>query len=80
MSTISIIGAGDMAGAIGGLAGRAGYTVEVMSRDAGKARALAERIGVCATVRTRRQPSRLSAATPSFASHHLKGSIACTSS
>jgi 8-hydroxy-5-deazaflavin:NADPH oxidoreductase len=52
MSTISIIGAGGMAGAIGGLAGRAGYTVEVMSRDAGKARALAERIGAGATVGT----------------------------
>ena len=37
MSTISIIGAGGMAAAIGGLAAKAGHTVEVMSRDAAKA-------------------------------------------
>ena len=43
MSTISIIGSGSMAAAIGGLAAKAGHTVEVMSRDAAKARALAER-------------------------------------
>jgi 8-hydroxy-5-deazaflavin:NADPH oxidoreductase len=42
MSTISIIGTGGMAAAIGGLAAKAGRTVEVMSRDAAKARALAE--------------------------------------
>jgi shikimate 5-dehydrogenase len=42
MSTISIIGSGGMAAAIGGLAAKAGHTVEVMSRDAAKARALAE--------------------------------------
>ena len=34
MSTISIIGSGSMAAAIGGLAVKAGHTVEVMSRDA----------------------------------------------
>ena len=34
MSTISIIGTGGMAVAIGGLAAKAGHTVEVMSRDA----------------------------------------------
>jgi predicted dinucleotide-binding enzyme len=45
MSTISIIGSGGMAAAIGGLAAKAGHTVEVMGRDAAKARALAERIG-----------------------------------
>jgi predicted dinucleotide-binding enzyme len=45
MSTISIIGSGDMAAAIGGLAAKAGHTVEVMSRNAAKARALAEQIG-----------------------------------
>lgn len=45
MSTISIIGSGGMAAAIGGLAAKAGHTVEVMSRDAAKARALAEQIG-----------------------------------
>ena len=38
MSTISIIGSGGMAAAIGGLAAKAGHTVEVMSRDAAKAR------------------------------------------
>ena len=49
MSTISIIGSGGMAAAIGGLAAKAGYIVEVISRDAAKARALAERIGAGAT-------------------------------
>ncbi|MCP1445330.1 putative dinucleotide-binding enzyme [Pseudomonas sp. GGS8] len=49
MSTISIIGSGGMAAAIGGLAAKAGHTVEVMSRDAAKARALAEQIGTGAT-------------------------------
>jgi predicted dinucleotide-binding enzyme/ketosteroid isomerase-like protein len=47
--TISIIGSGGMAAAIGGLAAKAGHTVEVMSRDAVKARALAEQIGTGAT-------------------------------
>ena len=42
MSTISIIGSGHMAAATGGLAAKAGHTVEVMNRDAAKARALAE--------------------------------------
>jgi 8-hydroxy-5-deazaflavin:NADPH oxidoreductase len=45
MSTISIIGSGGMAAAIGGLAAKAGHIVEVMSRDAGKARALARQVG-----------------------------------
>lgn len=49
MSTISIIGSGSMAAAIGGLAAKAGHTVEVMSRDAAKARALAEHVGAGAT-------------------------------
>jgi 8-hydroxy-5-deazaflavin:NADPH oxidoreductase len=49
MSTISIIGSGGMAAAIGGLAAKAGHTVEVMSRDAAKARALAEQVGAGAT-------------------------------
>ena len=40
MSIIGIIGSGGMAAAIGGLAAKAGHTVEVMSRDAAKARAL----------------------------------------
>ena len=49
MSTISIIGSGGMAAAIGGLAAKAGHTVEVTSRDAAKAGALAERVGAGAT-------------------------------
>ena len=49
MSTISIIGSGGMAAAIAGLAAKAGYTVEVMSRDAAKARMLAEQVGAGAT-------------------------------
>jgi predicted dinucleotide-binding enzyme len=52
MSTISIIGLGGMAAAIGGLAAKAGHTVEVMSRDAAKARALAEQAGGGATTGT----------------------------
>ena len=52
MSTISIIGAGGMAAAIGGLAAKAGHTVKVMSRDAVKARALAEQVGAGATTGT----------------------------
>ncbi|MHC8327685.1 NADPH-dependent F420 reductase [Pseudomonas sp. LB1P83] len=52
MSTISIIGSGGMAAAIGGLAAKAGYTVEVMSRDAAKARALAEQVGAGGTTGT----------------------------
>ena len=52
MSFISIIGSGGMAAAIGGLAAKAGHTVEVMSRDAAKARALAERVGAGATTGT----------------------------
>jgi len=49
MSTISIIGTGGMAAAIGGLAAKAGHTVEVTSRDAVKARRLAGQIGAGAT-------------------------------
>lgn len=49
MSTISIIGSGGMAAAIGGLAAGAGYTVEIVSRDASKAQALADEIGSNAT-------------------------------
>src|SRR5471032_2823245 len=52
MSTISIISAGGMAAAIGGLAAKAGHTVEVINRDAAKARALAEQIGAGATTGT----------------------------
>lgn len=49
MSTISIIGAGGMAAAIAGLAAKSGHRVEVMSRDAAKARALAGQISAGAT-------------------------------
>jgi len=52
MSTISIIGAGGMAAAIGSLAAKAGYAVEVLSRDVVKAQALAKRIGGDATTGT----------------------------
>lgn len=52
MSTISIIGSGGMAAAIGVLAAKAGHLVEVMSRDAAKARALAGQIGAGATAGT----------------------------
>jgi predicted dinucleotide-binding enzyme len=44
MSTISIIGSGGMAAAIAGRTAKAGHTVEVISRDAAKARALADRL------------------------------------
>ncbi|WP_275783750.1 NADPH-dependent F420 reductase [Pararhizobium gei] len=49
MGTISIIGAGGMAAAIGRLATRAGHTVEVISRDTAKAQVLVDRIGTGAT-------------------------------
>ena len=52
MSTISIIGSGGMAAAVGGLAAEAGYTVEVVSRDPTKARALAGQVGAGATTGT----------------------------
>jgi predicted dinucleotide-binding enzyme len=44
MSTISIIGSGSMAAAIGGRAAKAGHTIEVISRDTAKARALAQKL------------------------------------
>ena len=52
MSIISIIGSGGMAAAIGGLAAKAAHTVEVVSRDPAKARALAKQIGAGATTGT----------------------------
>lgn len=52
MATISIIGSGGMAAAIGSLAAKAGYTVEVMSRDAGKARALVDKLSAGAATGT----------------------------
>jgi 8-hydroxy-5-deazaflavin:NADPH oxidoreductase len=52
MSTISIIGSGGMAAAIGGRTAKAGYTVEVVSRDPAKARALADQLAAGATTGT----------------------------
>ena len=52
MTTISIIGSGNMADAIGTRATKHGHTVELMSRDTAKAQALADRIGHGATVGT----------------------------
>jgi predicted dinucleotide-binding enzyme len=52
MTTISIIGSGNMATAIGTRATKHGHTVELMSRDTVKAQALADQIGHGATVGT----------------------------
>jgi len=52
MRSISIIGSGNMASAIGALAVKGGNTVEVISRDATKAAALAGEIGGGATTGT----------------------------
>jgi predicted dinucleotide-binding enzyme len=52
MSTISIIGSGNMATAIGTRAVEHGHTVELLSRNTVQAQALAEQIGVGATVGT----------------------------
>jgi predicted dinucleotide-binding enzyme len=52
MSTISIIGAGNMATAIGTRAAKHGHTVEIMSRNAAKAQAAADQIGGSASVGT----------------------------
>lgn len=49
MSSISIIGSGNMASTIGALALRGGNTVEILSRDAAKAEALARELGTGAT-------------------------------
>lgn len=49
MSTISIIGSGSMAAAIAGRVAKAGHTVEVLGRDAAKARALADQLASGAT-------------------------------
>jgi 8-hydroxy-5-deazaflavin:NADPH oxidoreductase len=50
MTTISIIGAGNMATAIGARAAAHGHSVEIMSRDAAKAQAAAAQIGNGASV------------------------------
>jgi len=52
MSTISIIGSGGMAAAIGGRSAKAGHTVEVISRDPAKARALADQLAAGALTGT----------------------------
>jgi predicted dinucleotide-binding enzyme len=52
MTTISIIGSGNMATAIGTRAAKHGHTIEIMSRNAAKAQALADQIGDAATVGT----------------------------
>lgn len=52
MTTITIIGSGSMATAIGTRAAKHGHTVELMSRNTAKAQALAEKIGYGTTVGT----------------------------
>jgi 8-hydroxy-5-deazaflavin:NADPH oxidoreductase len=52
MTTISIIGSGNMAAAIGTRAAKHGHSVELMSRNTAKAQALADQIGSAATVGT----------------------------
>jgi 8-hydroxy-5-deazaflavin:NADPH oxidoreductase len=52
MTTISIIGSGNMATTIGARAAKHGHTIEVMSRNTAKAQALADQIGNGATVGT----------------------------
>lgn len=52
MSTISILGSGKMAAAVGERIAKAGHTVEVMSRNPVNARALADRLGPKATTGT----------------------------
>jgi 8-hydroxy-5-deazaflavin:NADPH oxidoreductase len=50
MTTISIIGSGNMATAIGTRAAKHGHTIEIMSRNTAKAQALRDQIGNGATV------------------------------
>jgi 8-hydroxy-5-deazaflavin:NADPH oxidoreductase len=52
MSSISVIGSGNMASAIGALALKGGNSVEVMGRDAAKSAALAKELGGGATAGT----------------------------
>src|ERR1700733_5518567 len=52
MTTISIIGSGNMATAIGTRAAKHGHTIELMSRNTAKAQALADQIGNGTTVGT----------------------------
>ena len=50
MTTLTIIGSGNMAAAIGTRAAKHGHTIELMSRDTVKAQALADQIGNGTTV------------------------------
>jgi 8-hydroxy-5-deazaflavin:NADPH oxidoreductase len=52
MTTITIIGSGNMATAIGTRAAKHGHTIELMSRNTAKAQALADQIGHGTTVGT----------------------------
>jgi 8-hydroxy-5-deazaflavin:NADPH oxidoreductase len=52
MSTISIIGSGTMATAVAGRIAKAGHTVEVVNRNAAKARELADKLACKATTGT----------------------------
>jgi predicted dinucleotide-binding enzyme len=52
VTTITIIGSGNMATAIGTRAAKHGHTIELMSRNTAKAQALADQIGNGATVGT----------------------------
>jgi len=52
MTTVSIIGSGNMATAIGTRATKHGHTIELMSRNTAKAQALADQIGNGAVVGT----------------------------
>jgi len=59
MTTISIIGSGNMATAVGTRAAKHGHTIELMSRNTAKAQALADQIGNGATAGERPQPAAL---------------------
>jgi 8-hydroxy-5-deazaflavin:NADPH oxidoreductase len=52
MTTVSIIGSGNMATAIGTQAAKHGHTIELISRTTAKAQALADQIGNGATAGT----------------------------
>jgi predicted dinucleotide-binding enzyme len=52
VTTISIIGSGNMAATIGTRAAKHGHTIEIMSRNAAKAQAVADQIGSGTTVGT----------------------------
>jgi predicted dinucleotide-binding enzyme len=52
MTTISIIGSGNMATTIGTRAAKHGHTIEIMSRNTAKAQSVADKIGKGATVGT----------------------------